>query len=50
MYHEDVKVKNGETVSGIGTDYGYKITERHNIWDDARLVSVAKCVDLPDDG
>src|SRR6266852_3416284 len=42
MYHEDVKVKNGETVSGIGADFGYRITEWHKIWDDPKNAPLVK--------
>src|SRR5258705_198536 len=42
MYHEDVKVKNGETVSGIGADFGYRITEWHKIWGDPKNAPLVK--------
>ena len=36
MYHEDVVVKKGETVSGIGADYGYKVSDWRKVWDDPK--------------
>jgi hypothetical protein len=42
MYYEDVKVKKGETVSGIGKDYGYKASEWRKIWDDPKNEALVK--------
>lgn len=36
MYHEDVKIRSGDTVSRIGMEYGYKVAEWHKIWEDPR--------------
>jgi hypothetical protein len=42
MYYEDVKVKKGETVSGIGADYGYKASEWHHIWGDPKNAALVR--------
>jgi hypothetical protein len=36
LYHEDVTVKPSETVSAIGADFGYKLSDWHQIWDDPK--------------
>lgn len=36
MYYEDVKIKAGDTVSRIASEYGYKVTDWRKIWDDAK--------------
>ena len=42
MYYEDVKVKKGETVSGLGMNYGYKSSEWRKIWDDPKNAALVK--------
>jgi len=42
LYYEDVKVKKGETVSGIGKDYGYRVTEWRKIWDDPKNAALVR--------
>jgi hypothetical protein len=45
MYHEDVRLKYGETVSGLATEYAYKAADWKKIWLDthnAGLVSKRK--------
>lgn len=36
MYYEDVKVKRGETASGLAVAYGYNGVEWRRIWDDPK--------------
>src|SRR5262249_11817698 len=36
MFYEDVRVQRGETVSGLGVEYGYKASEWRKIWDDPK--------------
>src|SRR5437763_373651 len=43
MFYEDVKVKRGETVSGLAAAYGYKPSEWQEIWHHPRnLHAVAR--------
>ncbi len=36
MFYEDVKVKSGETVSGLAVAYGYRASQWKKIWDDKK--------------
>jgi hypothetical protein len=42
VYYEDVKVKKGETVSGIGAEYGYNVADWRKIWDDPKNHALVK--------
>jgi len=42
MFYEDVKLKRGDTVYGLGKEYGYKGTEWHKIWDDPKNAPLVK--------
>src|SRR5215813_9935220 len=48
MFYEDVTVKKGETVSGLGVDYGYKGSEWHKIWDDPKNAALVKKRGIPE--
>ena len=34
MFHEEVKVKSGNTISGLAVAYGYKASDWQKVWDD----------------
>ena len=42
MYHEDVKVKKGETVSGLAVAYGYAASDWQKIWNDPKNADLVK--------
>jgi len=42
VYYEDVVVKKGETVSGIGAEYGYKVSDWRKVWDDPKNAVLAR--------
>ena len=45
MYYEDLRLKAGDTISGLATEYAYKATDWEKIWKDPknlRLVSLRK--------
>jgi hypothetical protein len=48
MFYEDVKVKRGETVSGLGVAYGYKASEWRKIWDHPRNLHVVARSRVPE--
>jgi hypothetical protein len=36
MFHEDYHIKRGDTISGIGTAYGYKVHDWKKIWENPK--------------
>src|SRR5215831_13195124 len=40
MFYEDVRVRAGETVSGLAAAYGYKASAWRRIWEDPRNIEV----------
>ena len=48
MFFEDVKVRRGETVSGLAAAYGYKASEWRKIWDHPRNLDVVARSGVPE--
>src|SRR6476620_1371644 len=48
MFYEDVKVKGGETVSGLAAAYGYKVSEWEKIWRHPRNLDVVARSGVPE--
>jgi hypothetical protein len=41
MFYEDYKIKHGDTVSGLGTAYGYKANDWKKIWENPKNSGLA---------
>jgi hypothetical protein len=47
MYYEEVIIEPGNTISGLGVEYGYKASQWPKIWDDPRNADLKKKRGLP---
>jgi hypothetical protein len=48
MYYEDVAMKKGETISGLGAEYGYQTSDWRKIWNDPKNAALVKLRGKPE--
>lgn len=48
MFHEDVTIKRGDTISGIGAAYGHKASDWRTVWEDRRNEELVKKRGVPE--
>jgi hypothetical protein len=42
MFFEDYQIKSGDTISGIGSDYGYKLHDWRKIWESPKNAALVR--------
>jgi hypothetical protein len=48
MFYEDYRIKRGDTISGIGAAYGYRLHDWRKIWDDPKNASLVAARKIPE--